>query len=165
MSQDRVWSVVALGHPPAGHQVGVARLGVGGLDGHGRIQPAGEADPEQVLARLEDIEVSTWEYSDEDGDGAGDHHMGPMAEDFTDAFELGPNDRSINSINADGVAFAAIKGPSRRLAAKNQRIEEQDDRIAELESETEELRARLGNLESRVGTDGTGAGTPSTADD
>ena len=36
--------------------------------------------------------------------------MGPVAEDFFDAFELGNDNRYIGGVDGDGVALAAIKG-------------------------------------------------------
>ncbi len=53
----------------------------------------------------------------------GVRHMGPMAQDFHRAFGLGESRRYIDSVDADGVALAAIKG----LAAENRA---QDRQIA-----------------------------------
>ena len=36
-------------------------------------------------------------------------HLGPMAQDFRAAFGLGLDDKSIATVDADGVALAAIK--------------------------------------------------------
>jgi hypothetical protein len=116
-------------------------------------------DPEAVLDGIEEMEVATWEYEDEDGDGQGERHIGPMAGDFHAAVDVGASDDHINSINADGAAFAAIQGLSRRLDARDDRIEEADERIADLEAENERLRAetealrdRCDRLEERLGT-------------
>jgi hypothetical protein len=100
-------------------------------------------DPEDALAGVEEMEVATWEYTDEDGDGAGTTHIGPMAEEFHDAFDVGSSDEHINSINADGVALAAIQG----LSAK---LDEKAERIADLEAENEQLRERNAELEERL---------------
>jgi hypothetical protein len=99
-------------------------------------------DPEDALAGVEEMEVTTWEYEG-DGEGAGTTHIGPMAEDFHDAFDVGSSDEHINSINADGVAFAAIQG----LSAK---LDERDERIETLERENERLRERNTDLETRI---------------
>lgn len=114
-------------------------------------------DPEQVLDGVESLEVSTWEYESEDGEGAGVRHVGPMAEEFHDAFELGSSDEHINSVNADGVALAAIQGLSERL-------DDREERIETLEAENEALRDRLATLEAHVGLDA-GDGSPAPADD
>lgn len=108
-------------------------------------------DPEAVLAGVASLEVSTWEYRDEAGGGLGTRHMGPMAEDFHATFDdLGDDDTSINSINADGVAFAAIQGLAERLDETAANLAEKDDRIDELEAENERLRERNDALEDRL---------------
>jgi len=115
-------------------------------------------DPERVLAGVEAMEVSTWELEDEDGDGQGTRHIGPMAEDFHEVVEIGDSDDHINSINADGVAFAAIQG----LA---QELDEKDARIDELEAENEQLRDRLSGVEDRLASLETGQSSPGIADE
>ncbi len=51
--------------------------------------------------------------------------MGPTAQDFSEAFGLGAEDRHINTIDADGVALAAIQG----LYKQNQTLKEQLENI------------------------------------
>ena len=61
----------------------------------------------QVLERLVDkVPISHWSY---EGDTV--RHMGPMAQDFFDAFGLGGDRRLISSIDADGVAIAVNPKP------------------------------------------------------
>ena len=43
--------------------------------------------------------------------------MGPMAQDFRDAFGLGETELGISTIDADGVALAAIQGLNAKLEA------------------------------------------------
>jgi hypothetical protein len=107
-------------------------------------------DPGEALAGVDSMEIATWEYTDDDGDGAGTTHIGPMAEGFHDAFDVGSSDEHINSINADGVAFAAIQGLAAKLDEREERIESQADRINELETENETLRKRNAELEDRL---------------
>jgi hypothetical protein len=95
--------------------------------------------PPEVLDRVESLDVSTWELDHQD-DG---RHMGPMAEDFADAFELGNDDEHIATVDADGVALAAIQGLADRLGEK-------DDRIEELESEAEAAREENAELEATI---------------
>jgi archaellum component FlaC len=82
-----------------------------------------------VLERVEDLDVNTWELDHQD-DG---RHMGPMAGEFADAFELGDDNEHIATVDADGVALAAIQGLATRL-------NEKDERIVELEAEAETVR-------------------------
>jgi hypothetical protein len=60
-----------------------------------------------------------------------------MAQDFHAAFNLGADDKHIATVDADGVALAAIQGLNQRLT------EELKRRDAELA----ELKARLNRLE------------------
>jgi len=127
-------------------------------------------DTRDVLDGVESMNLNTWEYEDDDGDGAGVRHMGPMAEDFHEAFDLGDSDEHINSVNADGVALAAIQGLAERLEAKTARIEtleaENEQLRERMETETGDLRDRIAALEdqvARVESDASGSSAP--ADD
>ena len=89
----------------------------------------GSVSPESVLETVTDLEVSTWEYTDTDSG----RHMGPMAGEFREAFGLGDDNGTISSIDADGVAFAAIQGLANQLERKTERIEDLEARLAALE--------------------------------
>jgi hypothetical protein len=92
-----------------------------------------------VLRRLASVPISTWSYRSQE---RSIRHIGPMAQDFHRAFGVGEDRRHISSIDADGVALAAIKGLSRELAAERRRRQEQERRLDRLE-------ARLAALEAR----------------
>ena len=62
-----------------------------------------------------------------------------MALDFYEAFGLGDSDRTYDSIDAHGVAFAAIK-------ALGEQVQEQSVRIERLERENRDLRQRVAPL-------------------
>jgi hypothetical protein len=113
-------------------------------------------DSESVLEEVASLSVGTWELSH----GDGGRHMGPMAGEFQDAFDLGDADGSIATVDADGVALAAIQGAAARLDGT-------DERIAKLEAENEALRERLDLLEERLAerdTDETDSSTHTTDD-
>jgi len=108
-------------------------------------------DPQTVLAGVESLDVATWEYKSQD-DAV---HMGPMAEQFHEAFQLGEDERRIANVDADGVALAAIQGLSQQLAERDERIDElaaeserKDQRIDELEHKAD----RVDTLEETVET-------------
>jgi FtsZ-binding cell division protein ZapB len=129
-------------------------------------------DPQEALDGVESMEVATWEYESEDGDGAGTTHIGPMAGDFHDAFDVGTSDEHINSINADGVALAAIQGLSAELdearaelaetredlEAETEQLHEENERLRaeneQLREENEALRERVAAIETELGLDG-----------
>jgi hypothetical protein len=81
--------------------------------------------------------VSTWNYI---GEAEGIRHLGPMAQDFYAAFGLGDSERYINTLDADGVALAAVQG----LYAKNQALEAEN---ADLQTQIDGLETRLTALE------------------
>jgi len=97
-------------------------------------------DGREVLARLAEVPVSSWNYKAQD---ASIRHMGPMAQDFYAAFDLGESDTSITTVDADGVALAAIQ-------ALYELSQEQADRIQALETQNASLQQRLDNLEAMV---------------
>jgi hypothetical protein len=62
-----------------------------------------------------------------------------MAQDFRAAFGLGESDRTITTVDADGVALAAIQG-------LNLKLEEKDAEIQALKKSVAELKELVGQL-------------------
>jgi len=83
-----------------------------------------------VLERLDAMEISTWNYKAQD---EGIRHIGPMAQDFRAAFAVGEDEKRISTVDADGVALAAIQGLKRLADEKDARIAALERRIVELE--------------------------------
>lgn len=100
-------------------------------------------EPEQALDGVQSMEIATWEYEGEDGDGAGMTHIGPMAEDFHDAFDVGSSEKHINSINADGAAFAAIQGLSEEVDNTQEELEDTRGKLQETREELESIKTEL----------------------
>jgi hypothetical protein len=124
-------------------------------------------DGQEVLARLADLPLATWNYLSED---VAVRHMGPMAQDFYAAYGLGDSDQHISTIDADGVALAAIQGLYEIVQAQEDQIVTQraeidslEVRLAALEAERAEenlaLRQRLAAIEAALAT-----GSPQAAD-
>ena len=98
-----------------------------------------------VLDRLVSIPIQAWNYKTQDESV---RHLGPMAQDFNAAFGTGEADKIgekkyINSVDADGVALAAIQG-------LNQKVEEKEARIRELEKTVNELKAMVQTLAGKA---------------
>jgi hypothetical protein len=66
----------------------------------------GSVDPTDMLARVRDLPISTWNST---SDNASVRHIGPMAQDFTALFGVGADDRHIHPLDGQGVALAAIQ--------------------------------------------------------
>jgi hypothetical protein len=96
--------------------------------------------PRDVLAKVAGLPITQWRYKAETN---GVRHLGPTAQDFHAAFGLGESDRAIGSVDADGVALAAIQG-------LNEVVREKDAEIRALKTKTHELENRLKRLEQRV---------------
>ncbi len=97
-------------------------------------------NPRTVLDKLAAVPVQTWNYRSE-GDAV--RHMGPMAQDFKAAFDLGADDKGINTVDAAGVTMAAVQGLYQLSLEKDRKIEQ-------LTAEVDELKARLQRLEEAV---------------
>ena len=67
-----------------------------------------------------------------------------MAQDFKAAFYPGTDDKSITTLEFDGVELAAIQGLNQKLEARSQNAEV---RMQTLETENAELKQRLEKLE------------------
>ncbi|HNS50554.1 MAG TPA: tail fiber domain-containing protein [Anaerolineae bacterium] len=96
-----------------------------------------EVNAQTLLARLAQVPVTTWNYQSQD---ASIRHIGPMAQDFHAAFGVGEDDTHITTVDADGVALAAIQG----LYAENQALKAEN---AAQQTEIDALDARLAALE------------------
>jgi len=88
-------------------------------------------DPRAVLAKVDSLPVSEWEYKHDPAR----RYFGPMSQDFHAAFGLGRDDKTINTLDADGVLFLSVKG----LVAE---IKLRDEKIAQLEAWSREQGAR-----------------------
>jgi hypothetical protein len=101
-------------------------------------------DTRAVLEKLARIPLETWNYK---AQADSIRHIGPMAQDFAAAFGVGDDDTHITTVDADGVALAAIQGLNQKVEARSQRSE---DRIQKLETENADLKKELANLKGMV---------------
>jgi trimeric autotransporter adhesin len=91
-------------------------------------------DTRSVLKKLVSLPVTTWSYLNE---APSIRRMGPVAQEFFAAFGLGDDEKSISTVDASGVAFAAIQGLHGMVAEKDREIAA--------------LRARLKAIEQKLG--------------
>ena len=99
-------------------------------------------DGREVLKKVAALPLNTWQYKTQESKY---RHMGPMAQDFYAAFRLGESDKGIDTVDADGVALAAIQGLNALLTDK-------DREIGDLRAELTAQKARVASLES-LGTE------------
>jgi len=96
-------------------------------------------DCRDVLEKVVSLPVTRWTYKA----APGQKHIGPVAQDFQAAFHVGEDDRHIATVDADGVAMAAIQG-------LNQKLEDMRSELKLRNSENAELKQRLEKLERLV---------------
>jgi hypothetical protein len=83
-----------------------------------------------ILERVSKMPIQQWRFKAE---AENVKHVGPMAQDFRAAFGLGAHETAIATVDADGVALAAIQG-------LNEVVKEKEARIATLEKSVDELK-------------------------
>ena len=91
-----------------------------------------------MLAKVSALPLQSWHYTN----APGTRHVGPMAQDFQAAFGLGADDKSIATVDADGVALAAIQGLDE--ITKSQAAE-----IAALRRQLAELRGLIRGIQEQ----------------
>jgi hypothetical protein len=91
-------------------------------------------DGDEVLKKLASLPVEKWNYQWESESAT--PNIGPMAQDFKAAFYPGRDDKSITTLEFDGVELAAIKALNEKLETA---LREKGARISELERRLEKL--------------------------
>ncbi|MCZ6836036.1 MAG: tail fiber domain-containing protein [Planctomycetota bacterium] len=102
------------------------------------FQPVDQLD---VLKCVVSLPITRWNYKAEADVTI---HIGPMAEDFSKAFNVGDSDKAISTVDADGVALACIQ-------ALYEIIREKEEDIRLLRAEQASLESRLARLEAMLG--------------
>jgi hypothetical protein len=74
-----------------------------------------------------------------------------VAQDFMAAFNLGSSDKSIATVDADGVALSAIQGLNQKLEETRAGLRQRELENAELRRQLSELREIVGQLAERLG--------------
>ncbi|HUW10117.1 MAG TPA: tail fiber domain-containing protein [Anaerolineae bacterium] len=70
-----------------------------------------DIDTSELLRKIQGLEIQRWRYKNEEGV----EHIGPYAEDFHKAFQVGDSDKRIAIVDAIGIALAGIKELGDRL--------------------------------------------------
>lgn len=94
-----------------------------------------QIDRKAILRTLVALPITEWSYKTEDGV----RHLGPIAEEFASAFGLGDDDKAIGTVDANGVALAAIQGLHEVIEDKDRQIQDLNGRLEALELLVEKL--------------------------
>lgn len=109
------------------------------------FEPVSEQD---VLAKVAALPIMTWKYKEE----TSERHMGPTAQDFRAAFGLGSDEKHIATIDADGVALAAIKALHAEVESLRGALAERDAQMSRLEAEHASLERSLRERDAWIAT-------------
>jgi trimeric autotransporter adhesin len=89
----------------------------------------GPVNSRQLLDRLAQLPIQTWNYKNQ---SESVRHIGPVAQDFADAFNVGEDDRHIATVDEGGVALAAIQGLNEIVREKDAEIQDLKKSVTEL---------------------------------
>jgi hypothetical protein len=121
------------------------------LENNGNLYTAGAVNPPsdrnvktdftavattELLEKVAALPIQRWRYKND----RATHHIGPVTQDFHAAFQVGADDKHIATVDADGVALAAIQGLHQKIEHEN----------AKLREENAEMKARLVALEAQA---------------
>lgn len=97
----------------------------------------------EILAQVVKLPIQFWSYKAEDEKI---RHIGPMAQDFAAAFHLGGSDNSIGTVDADGVALAAIQGLHQLVEEKHAQAEQLQQQVQALQAQNRQLQQQVQQL-------------------
>jgi hypothetical protein len=118
------------GAATAGVQVAAGGTGWSAISDRNVKENFESVDTKEILKRVAGIPIRRWNMKTQ---ARSIRHIGPMAQDFQAAFEVGEDNRHINSVDADGVALAAIQGLNELVKEKDAKIRELESRLGEVE--------------------------------
>jgi len=98
-------------------------------------------DTVAVLDKLAAVPIEQWNYKWEKSTDI--PNIGPMAQDFKQAFYPGRDDKGITTLEFDGVELAAIQGLNKKL---EEQAKEKDVEIQQLQQSLAQLRAMVSEL-------------------
>lgn len=101
-------------------------------------------DTTALLEHVVALPIQRWRYKNDQAT----RHIGPVAQDFHAAFRVGTDDKHIATVDADGVALAAIQGLNRKLEKENAGLRAEN---GQLKKEDARIKARLVKLEAQGG--------------
>jgi hypothetical protein len=105
-------------------------------------------DAAALLDKLAHVPVFQWHYQWEET--AATPHLGPMAQDFKAAFYPGRDDKSITTLEFDGVALAAIQGLNQKVEEQASQLKAKETQLQEQQKQINALLSRLGALEEKL---------------
>ena len=104
-------------------------------------------NPRLILDRLSTLPIQTWSYKSE-SDAV--RHIGPMAQDFRAAFNFGTDDKTLSTVDAQGVTMAAIQGLYQQNQELTHTVEQQSRQIETLIRQVEQQQVQLNQVKRTI---------------
>jgi len=116
-------------------------------------------DKKKILAKVASLPVTSWHYKHD----LNRRYIGPTSQDFYAAFGLGANDKSISTLDSDGVMYASIQGLMEELKERDHAITtlgealawqklQNDKALAERDMEIDNMKEKIDYLRNRLDT-------------
>ncbi len=134
-----VTAVDGTGAPTAGVTLAAGGSAWNVISDRAKKENFAPVDNKEVLEKVAALPIETWNYKTQDDSI---RHIGPMAQDFRAAFGLGEDEKTISTVDPDGVALAAIQGLYKL-------VKDQQAEIAELKKHNQQVTERLQQVEAR----------------
>ena len=108
-----------------------------------------EVNTQDILEKILELKITKWNYKSQDKHI---YHIGPMAQDFYSAFNIGENNYSISTVDIDGVTFAGIKGLEETTRELSEKIKQTGTIKSELKMDLDfnSLENRLNRIEQTL---------------
>jgi hypothetical protein len=102
-------------------------------------------DPRKVLDKVAAMPIETWNYKTQEGSI---RHIGPMAQDFHAAFGVGENDKTITTVDADGVSLAAIQGLYQLVQQQQALLQQQQTQLQQQQTQLQQQQTAITSLKA-----------------
>ena len=110
-----------------------------------------EVDHQSIMSKLSQLKLTKWRYKDSQVKG---HHIGPMAEEFYDLFQLGPDNKHVVATDLASIGLLAAQQLSKQAKKNEVKLllveEENMDLKIQLKTQTEQLRNKNELLTKRL---------------
>ena len=141
-----VTAIDTSGNPSAGVQLPKGSGSWASLSDRNSKANFSPVDLSAILTGLMTIPITSWNYKTQD---PSIRHIGPMAQDLA-VFGFGEDDKHISTVDAEGIALAAIQALDQMVRAQDDRITAQQQEIATLKTEIVAQESRTATLETRI---------------
>lgn len=106
-----------------------------------------DVDVQSILDVVAELPITRWNFK---ADGETVSHVGPVAEDFYQAFGLGRDDKHIATVDSDGIALAAIQALHQQQQVKDEQINNLTSKLQQKDQQLDALTDRLAKMEAKL---------------